>query len=62
MQATMTRSMWYAEGLRWIGSIFHGAAERLERTSTDIARLDPRVAREAETYMEDVRARVHIHF
>ena len=58
----MTRTVWYAHGLRWIGSILTDAAEHLERSSTEIARLDPRVAREAETYMENVRTRVHIHF
>ena len=60
--ATMGRSLWYAEGLRWIGSVFNGAAEHLERVSSQAVRLDPRVAREAEEYMEDVRTRVHIHF
>ena len=62
MQAAMTKTLWYADGLRWIGSIFTVAAEHLERSSHEIARTDPRLAREAETYMEDVRTRVHIHF
>jgi hypothetical protein len=53
---------WYADGLRWIGSVFNDAAEHLERASAETARLDPRVAREAEEYMENVRTRVHIHF
>ena len=58
----MTKNHWYADGLRWIGSIFTDAADHLERTAAQVARLDPRVAREAETYMENVRTRVHIHF
>jgi hypothetical protein len=62
MGATLTKGVWYAEGLRWIGSIFHDAADRLQDTAAEIALTDPRVAREAETYMEDVRTRVHIHF
>jgi hypothetical protein len=62
MEAAVTKTLWYADGLRWIGSIFTGAAEHLERTSLELARTDPRVSREAENYMEDVRTRVHIHF
>jgi hypothetical protein len=58
----MTRTLWYAEGLRWIGSLFNGAAERLERAPGDAVQADPRVQREAETYMDNVRTRVHIHF
>ena len=58
----MSKTLWYASGLRWIGSILNDAAEHLERTAADIAGPDPRVAREAEAYMENVRTRVHIHF
>ena len=58
----MSHALWYAEGLRWIGSIFNDAAEHLERLSSEVALSDPRVAREAESYMENVRSRVHIHF
>ncbi len=35
------RSSWYAEGLRWIGSVFSDAADYLERPSLDAASLDP---------------------
>ena len=59
---TMGRTLWYADGLRWIGSVFNDAAEHLERVSSDAVQLDPRVLREAEAYMENVRTRVHVHF
>ena len=34
------RSTWYSEGLRWIGSLFDGAADFLER-ATGPAPLEP---------------------
>ena len=45
----MSRALWYAEGLRWIGSLFNGAAERLERVQGDAVRADPRVQRAVES-------------
>jgi hypothetical protein len=57
----MNTSLWYAEGLRWIGSLFTGAAEHFERAASTAAELDPRY-RAPEEYMSDVRNRVHIHF
>jgi hypothetical protein len=60
--ATLGRTLWYADGLRWIGSVFHDAAEHLERVSSEAVLMDPRALREAETYMENVRTRVHVHF
>ena len=57
----MNTSLWYAEGLRWIGSLFNGAAEHFERAAALAAELDPR-HRPAEEYLSDVRTRVHIHF
>ena len=58
----MSKSLWYAEGLRWVGTIFTDAAEHLERLSDEAAQLDPRALREADKYMNDVRTRVHTHF
>ena len=60
--ATMVRTLWYADGLRWIGSVFNDAAEHLDRVSAESMQLDPRVLREAEAYMESVRTRVHTSF
>ena len=62
MQATMSKSLWYADGLRWIGSLFNDAAEHLEQVSTEATLLDPRALREADQYLNDVRTRAHVHF
>ena len=59
---TLGKTLWYADGLRWIGSVFHDAAERLERVSSEAVLVDPRALREAEAYMENVRTRAHVHF
>jgi hypothetical protein len=56
----MNTSLWYADGLRWIGSLFNGAADHFERAATLTANLDPR-ARSADEYLSEVRNRVH-HF
>ena len=58
----MSRTIWYADGLRWIGSVFNDAAEHLERISTETALLDPRALREADQYVNDVRTRAHLQF
>jgi hypothetical protein len=55
------RSLFFAEGLRWIGSIFNGAAERLERNAVADAPLDPRAYREIEEYVSNVRVRAHLN-
>jgi hypothetical protein len=62
MVDNMQNTNWYADGLRWIGSVFTDAADHLERLSTEATLLDPRALREADNYMNDVRTRVHIHF
>ena len=58
----MSRTIWYADGLRWIGSLFNDAAERLERDVAEATLPDPRALREAAQYMNDVRTRAHINF
>lgn len=58
----MAKAIWYADGLRWIGSIFNDAAEHLERASTEAVLLDPRALREADQYVNDVRTRAHLNF
>ena len=57
----MSRNLWYADGLRWIGSIFNDAAERLERSATDEVPLDPATYRQIDGYMNEMRTRVHVH-
>ena len=58
----MSKSLWYADGLRWIGAILNDAAEHLERVSNEATLLDPRAQREADQYLNDVRTRAHVHF
>ena len=55
------RSLFYADGLRWIGSLFHGAADKLERNAALAVPLDPRAYREIENYVNDVRMRAHLN-
>jgi hypothetical protein len=58
----MSRNLWYADGLRWIGSVFHDAADRLERVGEQAAPPDPHALREIDRYVNDMRTRVHVHF
>ena len=62
METPMARAIWYADGLRWIGSIFNDAAERLEKSVADEEPLDPGAYREIERYVNDLHRRVHVHF
>ena len=55
------RSLFYADGLRWIGSIFNGAADRLESSAARDVPLDPREYRAIEDYVNDVRVRAHLN-
>ena len=55
-----TRSLWYADGLRWIGSVFTDAAEQLERNAAPDEPLDPKSYRAIDSYFNDVRTRVHV--
>ena len=54
------RTLWYADGLRWIGSIFNDAAETLERNAVEREPLDPQTYRAIDGYFNDVRTRVHV--
>lgn len=58
----MAKVIWYADGLRWIGSIFNDAAARLESSVADQEPLHPHVHREIEQYVNDLHRRVHVHF
>jgi hypothetical protein len=55
------RSLFYADGLRWIGSIFNGAADKLESNAATEAPIDPRAYREIEEYVNNVRLRAHLN-
>ena len=55
------RSLFYADGLRWIGSIFNGAADKLESSAATEVPIDPRAYREIEEYVNNVRLRAHLN-
>ena len=55
------RSLFYADGLRWIGSIFNDAAEHLERNVAAQVHLDPREYQRIEDYVNNVRMRAHLN-
>jgi len=60
----LAKNVWYADGLRWIGSILNGAADHLERNAAEP--LEPRPPlpqhRAIDEYVSDVRHRIHVHF
>jgi hypothetical protein len=59
-----TTTRWHAEGLRWIGTLFLGAADYLERAGIDDAPcepLPPQLARN-DDYLDDVRNRIHSRY
>ena len=58
--AMNSRNHFYADGLRWIGSILTDAADRLDRNADEV--LEPRAYREIERYVDEMRTRVHVHF
>lgn len=50
---------WHAAGLRWIGSLFSGAAEYLEQRSHASAELElTRPPRPPEDFLHDMRVRI----
>ena len=56
------KALWYAEGLRWIGSLFHSAADRLDQPSLAPSAGEP-VPRPAwDEYLFDVRHRLQDRF
>ena len=51
---------WYVEGLRWIGSLFHSAADRLSRPAAEPAPLEPYGHHKMiEEYFFDMRDRAN---
>jgi hypothetical protein len=48
---------WYAEGLRWIASLFISAAERVEANNPDI-----NDAFDSDAYLADIRNRVFTRY
>jgi hypothetical protein len=55
------QAIWYADGLRWIGSLFNDAADHLEHAAIASSDVQPRY-QPIDEYLSDVRTRVHIHF
>ena len=61
--APPAKSAWYADGLRWIGTLFHTAADHVDSTPDLSAPLEPlRRAPAFEEFLGEVRHRVHTHF
>ena len=58
--AMQDRTHFYADGLRWIGSLLNDAADRLDRSAPEP--LEPHEYRAMERYVDELRTRVHIHF
>ena len=57
--SAITQTSWHAEGLRWIGSLFLSAADRLERLARDNAPLEPAPDyRPPDDFVSDVRHRI----
>ena len=54
------KSLWYVDGLRWIGSLFSDAAATLERNAAADEPLDPRTYRAIDGYFNEVRTRTHV--
>lgn len=60
--AMPSRASWYSDGLRWIGSLFHGAADYLDVPSIAPSPLEPRPRYlPHEEFLFDVRHRMHSH-
>jgi hypothetical protein len=61
--ASYPRSLWYADGLRWIGTLLLSAAERLELRTLDDAAADPwpELLPPHERVFE-LRTRIHIGY
>ncbi len=51
-------TMWHAEGLRWIGSLFLDAANFLERAAARPCERSHAALLPADDPLEDVRARI----
>jgi hypothetical protein len=61
--ALPARGAWYAAGLRWIGSLFNGAADYLDRPSFAPSPLEPRPKYlPIDEFLFDVRHRVNVGF
>ena len=52
------KALWYADGLRWIGSLFQSAADRLEQPSLDPAPGEP-LKHNWHADLFDTRHRMH---
>jgi hypothetical protein len=60
-----SHARWHAEGLRWIATLFRGAADYLERAGNAAASWEsppPQFARRGDDYLDDVRSRIHSRY
>jgi hypothetical protein len=59
----MTIDSWYADGLRWLGTLLHDAADRFERVSLAAVPLEPRLdLTSPEEHVSELRHRIHSHY
>lgn len=59
----MTTTAWYADGLRWIGTLFHDAADHFERVSLAAVPLEPRPdLTSPEDRVSELRHRIHSRY
>ena len=59
---TTPTASWYADGLRWIGSLLTGAANYLDRPSIEPAPFEHPEYQPVEEYLFDVRHRMQNRF
>jgi hypothetical protein len=53
---------WHAEGLRWIGSLFNGVADYLDRSARpETAAPEQAPMRPAADHIDEVRSRMRTH-
>jgi hypothetical protein len=58
-----SRALWYADGLRWLGSLCHLAADHLVESSRPVDADPLRSAhRPVHEYLFDVRHRIHLRY
>ena len=59
----MTTNSWYADGLRWLGTVLNGFADHLERVSLPVVPLEPHPdLKLPEDHAADLRRRIQSYY
>jgi len=59
----MTHASWYADGLRWLGTLLHDAAGHFERVSLGAVPIEHRLdLTSPEDHVSELRHRIHSHY